>query len=54
MALSLAQARLGRWDLGASDADDLELVVNWRPCIMCYGSLIWSGRQTPRHPGRRP
>ena len=27
MALSLAQQRLGRWDLGADDAD-LELVVN--------------------------
>jgi tRNA(Arg) A34 adenosine deaminase TadA len=42
-ALSLAQARLGGWDLGASADQDLELVVNWRPCIMCYGSLIWSG-----------
>ncbi|MFE1646100.1 nucleoside deaminase [Microbacterium sp. P01] len=43
MALSLAQEKLGRWDLGASAEDDLELVVNWRPCIMCFGSLIWSG-----------
>jgi tRNA(Arg) A34 adenosine deaminase TadA len=43
MALSLAQERLGRWDLGESAEQDLELVVNWRPCIMCYGSLIWSG-----------
>jgi tRNA(Arg) A34 adenosine deaminase TadA len=43
MALSLAQARLGRWDLGADGENELELVVNWRPCIMCYGSLIWSG-----------
>jgi tRNA(Arg) A34 adenosine deaminase TadA len=42
-ALSLAQASLGGWDLGASANEDLELVVNWRPCIMCYGSLIWSG-----------
>ncbi|PRY65943.1 cytidine/deoxycytidylate deaminase-like protein [Glaciihabitans tibetensis] len=42
-ALSLAQTRLGGWDLGASPDQDLELVVNWRPCIMCYGSLIWSG-----------
>ena len=42
-ALSLAQVRLGGWDLGASTEQDLELVVNWRPCIMCYGSLIWSG-----------
>jgi tRNA(Arg) A34 adenosine deaminase TadA len=43
MALSLAQTRLSRWDLGASGEHELELVVNWRPCIMCYGSLIWSG-----------
>ncbi len=42
MALSLAQRRLGRWDLGA-DGADLELVVNWRPCVMCYGATMWSG-----------
>ncbi|WP_394553552.1 nucleoside deaminase [Agromyces sp. MMS24-JH15] len=41
-ALTLAQARLGRWDLGAGGAD-LELVVNWRPCVMCYGATMWSG-----------
>ena len=43
MALSLAQERLGEWDLGASDSQELELVVNWRPCTMCYGALVWSG-----------
>jgi len=42
MALSLAQRRLGHWDLGAHGAD-LELVVNWRPCVMCYGATMWSG-----------
>ena len=42
MALSLAQRRVGRWDLGA-DGADLELVVNWRPCVMCYGATMWSG-----------
>ena len=41
-ALSLAQRRLGRWDLGAEGAD-LELLVNWRPCVMCYGATMWSG-----------
>ncbi|MFG6401102.1 MULTISPECIES: nucleoside deaminase [unclassified Microbacterium] len=41
-ALSLAQTGLGRWDLGAGDAD-LQLVVNWRPCVMCYGATMWSG-----------
>ena len=54
MALSLAQVRLGRWDLGATDDDDLELVVNWRPCIMCYGSLIWSGVKHLVIPGDGP
>jgi tRNA(Arg) A34 adenosine deaminase TadA len=41
VALSLAQTRLATWDLGASRS--LELVVNWRPCAMCYGATIWSG-----------
>ncbi|MFC7643232.1 deaminase [Streptosporangium lutulentum] len=42
-ALSLAQTRLGAWDLGGPDLPDLELVVNWRPCVMCYGATMWSG-----------
>ena len=42
-ALSLAQERLGSWDLGGTPEQDLELVVNWRPCTMCYGALVWSG-----------
>ena len=42
MALSLAQRAVGRWDLGAEGAD-LELVVNWRPCVMCFGATMWSG-----------
>ena len=41
-ALSLAQTALGRWDLGA-DGADLALVVNWRPCVQCYGATMWSG-----------
>jgi tRNA(Arg) A34 adenosine deaminase TadA len=40
-ALSLAQTVVGAWDLGAKQ--DLQLVVNWRTCVMCYGALIWSG-----------
>jgi tRNA(Arg) A34 adenosine deaminase TadA len=40
-ALGLAQTRLGTWDLGANR--DLALVVNWRPCIQCYGATMWSG-----------
>jgi tRNA(Arg) A34 adenosine deaminase TadA len=42
MALSLAQRAVGGWDLGA-DGAVLELVVNWRPCVMCYGATMWSG-----------
>jgi len=41
-ALSLAQRALGRWDLGA-DGADLSLIVNWRPCVQCYGATMWSG-----------
>ncbi|WP_062202348.1 nucleoside deaminase [Demequina salsinemoris] len=41
MALGLAQERLGTWDLGAQR--DLALVVNWRPCVQCYGATMWSG-----------
>ena len=40
-ALGLAQTALGSWDL--SGHRDLELVVNWRPCAMCFGAVIWSG-----------
>jgi tRNA(Arg) A34 adenosine deaminase TadA len=42
-ALSLAQARLGRWDLGAAGGPAHELWVNWRPCVQCYGATLWSG-----------
>ena len=42
VTISLTQARLGTWDLGA-EADPLELWVNWRPCAMCYGATLWSG-----------
>jgi tRNA(Arg) A34 adenosine deaminase TadA len=44
VALSRAQTRLGRWDLSATGAP-VELVVNWRPCVMCYGAVLWSGVQ---------
>tara|TARA_Y100001970_G_C14137597_1_gene805198 strand:+ start:123 stop:716 length:594 start_codon:yes stop_codon:yes gene_type:complete len=42
-ALSLAQRRLGNFDLGARDTPAHQLVVNWAPCVMCYGAAIWSG-----------
>lgn len=43
MALSIAQNILGVFDLGGPSMAEYELVVNWRPCIMCMGALIWSG-----------
>lgn len=43
VALGLAQTALGGWDLGAAGAAAHELIVNWRPCIQCYGATMWSG-----------
>lgn len=43
VALSLAQKILGTFDLGAPGLPAYELVVNWRPCAMCYGAVLWSG-----------
>ena len=45
VALSMAQKLLSTWDLSSLD-HSYQLVVNWRPCIMCYGAVIWSGVQT--------
>ena len=43
VALSMAQKKLGTFDLGGLGLPMHQLVVNWRPCIMCYGAIIWSG-----------
>lgn len=43
MALSLAQKAIGDFDLGGKEHQAHQLVVNWRPCAMCYGAVIWSG-----------
>jgi len=42
-ALGLAQRRVGNWDLGAEGLPAHQLVVNWRPCVQCYGATLWSG-----------
>lgn len=39
-ALGLAQRAVGDWDLGGEGQPDHELLVNWRPCVQCYLSLI--------------
>ncbi|HUN23323.1 MAG TPA: nucleoside deaminase [Anaerolineales bacterium] len=43
VTLSLAQQALGTFDLGGEGMPEMELVVNWRPCAMCYGAMLWSG-----------
>lgn len=43
MALSLAQQRLGVYDLGGPGIPAHQLVVNWSPCAMCFGAVLWSG-----------
>lgn len=43
MALTLAQKRLGTYDLGGEGMAAHQLVVNWCPCAMCFGAVLWSG-----------
>lgn len=43
VALSLAQQRLKTFDLGGPGMPTYQLVVNGRPCAMCFGSILWSG-----------
>ncbi|MEM8860053.1 MAG: deaminase [Chloroflexota bacterium] len=43
VTLSLAQKILGAWDLGGDGMPDYQLIVNARPCAMCFGSIPWSG-----------
>lgn len=43
MAISLAQQLLGVFDLGAPGLPAHQMVVNWRPCAMCLGAVLWSG-----------
>ncbi len=46
MALGTAQRAVGTWDLGGPGQPAHELVVNWRPCVQCYGATFWSGVRT--------
>ncbi|MEM7798651.1 MAG: nucleoside deaminase [Chloroflexota bacterium] len=43
VTLSLAQKILGTFDLGGDGMPAYQLLVNARPCAMCFGSLPWSG-----------
>jgi tRNA(Arg) A34 adenosine deaminase TadA len=43
MAISLAQHKLEVYDLGGVGLPAHQIVVNWRPCAMCFGAVLWSG-----------
>lgn len=43
VAIVLAQARLGTYDLGAEGIPALDLVTSVEPCAMCLGAIHWSG-----------
>jgi tRNA(Arg) A34 adenosine deaminase TadA len=43
IALSLAQRRLGHYDLGPPRFPSCELVSSAEPCVMCLGAVLWSG-----------
>jgi len=54
VALSLAQRSLGHYDLGGESMASHQLVVNWRPCAMCFGAVMWSGVQSVALAGSGP
>ncbi len=43
VTIALAQTILKTFDLGGPDMPHYRLVVNARPCAMCFGSIPWSG-----------
>ena len=43
VAIALAQKHLDVYDLGAKGLPAHQIVVNWRPCAMCFGAVLWSG-----------
>ena len=43
VTISLAQQILKTFDLGGPGLPEHQLVVNARPCAMCFGSIPWSG-----------
>jgi len=43
VALSLAQKKVGSFDLGRDNDRVYELVTSTEPCAMCLGAIPWSG-----------
>lgn len=54
VCLSLAQRILNTYDLGGTNMPIFQLVVNWRPCVMCFGATLWSGIRSLLIPGGGP
>ena len=43
VAITMAQQILNTFDLGGPGLPAYQIVVNARPCAMCYGAIPWSG-----------
>ena len=43
IAITIAQNKLGTFDLGAEGLPRFELVTSTEPCAMCFGAIPWSG-----------
>jgi len=43
VAISIAQKKLGSYDLGEKSMPSHELVTSTEPCAMCLGAIPWSG-----------
>lgn len=43
VAISIAQRKLGTYDLGAAGLPRHELVTSTEPCAMCLGGIPWCG-----------
>jgi tRNA(Arg) A34 adenosine deaminase TadA len=46
IAIALAQAKAGTYDLAAPSLPAHQLVTSTEPCIMCLGSIHWAGLQS--------
>jgi tRNA(Arg) A34 adenosine deaminase TadA len=43
VALTLAQQKLGSYNLNSLESETFELVTSTEPCAMCFGAIHWSG-----------
>lgn len=43
VAITLAQRRLGSYNLAAAAMPECELICSCEPCAMCFGAITWSG-----------